>query len=143
MGRETYPGARQLLITADRGGSHGSHVRLWKRELQELADETRLEISVCHFPPGTSQWNKIEHRLFSFLMKNRRGQPRVSQEVIGNLIAATTTRTDLRVPSQLDTRRYSKGRNLRPSNCARCFPRGMELHHRASVIMLQLLSYDR
>ncbi|SPE42922.1 hypothetical protein SBA3_710031 [Candidatus Sulfopaludibacter sp. SbA3] len=87
MGRETHPGARQLLITADSGGSSGSRVRLWKVELQKLADETRLEISVCHFPPGTSKWNKIEHRLYSFITKNWRGRPLVSHEVIVNLIA--------------------------------------------------------
>jgi hypothetical protein len=109
MGRETYAGARQLLITADSGGSNGSRVRLWKLELQKLADETGLEISVCHFPPGTSKWNKIEHRLFSFITKNWRGKPLVSHEVIVNLIAATTTRTGLRVQSQLDTGKYPKG----------------------------------
>jgi hypothetical protein len=109
MGRETYPDARQLLITADSGGSNGSRVRLWKLELQKLADETGLEISVCHFPPGTSKWNKIEHRLFSFITKNWRGKPLVSHEVIVNLIAATTTRTGLRVQSQLDTGEYPKG----------------------------------
>ena len=109
MGREAYPDARQLLITADSGGSNGSRVRLWKLELQKLADETGLEISVCHFPPGTSKWNKIEHRLFSFITKNWRGKPLVSHEVIVNLIAATTTRTGLRVQSQLDTGKYPKG----------------------------------
>ena len=109
MGQETYPGACQLLITADSGGSNGSRVRLWKLELQKLADETGLEISVCHFPPGTSKWNKIEHRLFSFITKNWRGKPLVSHEVIVNLIAATTTRTGLRVQSQLDTGKYPKG----------------------------------
>jgi len=109
MGRETYPDARQLLITADSGGSNGSRVRLWKLELQKLADETGLEISVCHFPPGTSKWNKIEHRLFSFITKNWRGKPLVSHEVIVNLIAATTTRTGLRVQGQLDTGTYPKG----------------------------------
>ena len=109
MGRETYPGASRLLITADSGGSNGSRVRLWKLELQKLADETGLQISVCHFPPGTSKWNKIEHRLFSFITKNWRGKPLVSHEVIVNLIAATTTRTGLRVQSQLDTGKYPKG----------------------------------
>ena len=108
MGQAAYPGARQLLITAG-GGSNGSRVRLWKLELQKLADETGLEISVCHFPPGTSKWNKIEHRLFSFITKNWRGKPLVSHEVIVNLIAATTTRTGLRVQSQLDTGKYPKG----------------------------------
>jgi transposase len=109
MGREAYPDARRLLITADSGGSNGSRVRLWKLELQKLADETGLEISVCHFPPGTSKWNRIEHRLFSFITKNWRGKPLVSHEVIVNLIAATTTRTGLRVQSQLDTGKYPKG----------------------------------
>ena len=109
MGREVYPAARQLLITADGGGSNGSRVRLWKLELQKLADETGLEISVCHFPPGTSKWNRIEHRLFSFITKNWRGKPLVSHEVIVNLIAATTTKTGLRVQSRLDTGKYAKG----------------------------------
>jgi Rhodopirellula transposase DDE domain len=109
MGQACYPKARQLLITADSGGSNGARVRLWKLELQKLADETGLEISVCHFPPGTSKWNKIEHRLFSFITQNWRGQPLISHEVIVNLIAATTTRTGLHVRSQLDTGKYPKG----------------------------------
>src|SRR6266700_1412869 len=110
MGREAYPKARQLLITADSGGSNGSRVRLWKLELQKLADDTGLEISVCHFPPGTSKWNKIEHRLFSFITKNWRGKPLVSHEVIVNLIGATTTTTGLTVKSELDTNQYPAGR---------------------------------
>ena len=109
MGKASYPKARQLLITADGGGSNGSRVRLWKLELQRLADDTGLELSVCHFPPGTSKWNKIEHRLFSFITQNWRGKPLVSHEVIVNLIAATTTRTGLHVRSQLDTGTYPKG----------------------------------
>ncbi len=109
MGRPCYPQARQLLITADSGGSNGSRVRLWKMELQRLADETGLEIAVCHFPPGTSKWNKIEHRLFSFITQNWRGKPLVSHEVIVNLIAATTTKTGLQVKSRLDTGKYPKG----------------------------------
>jgi DDE family transposase len=109
MGKERYPQAQRLLITADGGGSNGSRLRLWKLELQRLADETGLIIAVSHFPPGTSKWNKIEHRLFSFITKNWRGKPLVSHEVIVNLIAATTTRTGLRVQSQLDTGKYPKG----------------------------------
>ena len=89
MGRPTYPQAKRLLITADAGGSNGARVRLWKIELQKLADEIGLPISVCHFPPGTSKWNKIEHRLFSFISQNWRGKPLISHEVIVNLIAAT------------------------------------------------------
>jgi hypothetical protein len=106
MGEPSYPRAKRLLITADAGGSNGSRVRLWKWELQKLADETGLEISVCHFPPGTSKWNKIEHRLFSFISQNWRGKPLVSHEVIINLIAGTTSRTGLEVKSGLDTNSY-------------------------------------
>jgi len=109
MGRETYPKATRLLITADSGGSNGSRLRLWKLELQKLADETRLRIAVCHFPPGTSKWNKIEHRLFSFISKNWRGKPLTSMQVIVSLIAATTTATGLKVHSELDTASYRPG----------------------------------
>ncbi len=109
MGRRTYRKAKRLLITADSGGSNGARVRLWKWELQQLADETGLEISVGHFPPGTSKWNKIEHRLFSFISQNWRGKPLVSHEVIINLIAATTTTTGLSVKSKLDPNAYPAG----------------------------------
>jgi transposase len=109
MGSSSYPEARRLLITADSGGSNGSRVRLWKWELQQLADETGLEISVSHFPPGTSKWNKIEHRLFSFISQNWRGKPLVSHEVIINLIAGTTTAAGLSVKSGLDTNVYPAG----------------------------------
>ena len=109
MGRPSYPKAKRLLITADAGGSNGTRVRLWKWELQQLADETGLEISVCHFPPGTSKWNKIEHRLFSFISQNWRGKPLTSHEVIINLIAATTSKTGLEVKSGLDANSYPDG----------------------------------
>jgi hypothetical protein len=109
MGRQSYPEAERLLITADSGGSNGARVRLWKWELQRLADETGLEISVCYFPPGTSKWNKIEHRLFSFISQNWRGKPLVSHEVIINLIAATTSKTGLSVKSELDRNSYPAG----------------------------------
>jgi len=109
MGTRSYPQAKRLLITADSGGSNGARVRLWKWELQKLADEIGLEISVCHFPPGTSKWNKIEHRLFSFISQNWRGKPLISHEVIINLIAATTTATGLAVKSKLDTNTYPAG----------------------------------
>ncbi len=112
MGQPLYPDAARLLITADAGGSNGYRLRLWKLELQKLADETGLEIAVCHFPPGTSKWNKIEHRLFSAISQNWRAKPLVSHEVIVNLIAATTTRTGLRVRSELDTNRYPAGRRV-------------------------------
>ena len=97
MGRERYPHPRGLLITADGGGSNGSRVRLWKLELQTLADEIGIPITVCHLPPGTSKWNKIEHRLFSFITGNWRGKPLVSHQVIVQLIAATTTKAGLKV----------------------------------------------
>ena len=109
MGQLVYPQASRLLITADAGGSNGARVRLWKVELQKLADETGLRIAVCHFPPGTSKWNKIEHRLFSFISQNWRGKPLISFEVIVNLIAATSTDKGLQVRSELDTNTYPAG----------------------------------
>jgi len=109
MGRERYPKARKLVITADGGGSNGSRVRLWKMELQALATELDIEITVCHLPPGTSKWNKIEHRLFSFITQNWRGHPLVSYQTIVQLIANTTTDTGLTVRSELDTNDYPSG----------------------------------
>jgi len=106
LGCERYPDAPRLTITADCGGSNGNRPRLWKVELQKLADETELEIEVCHFPPGTSKWNKIEHRLFSFITINWRGKPLVSLETIINLIAGTTTSTGLEVYARLDEGTY-------------------------------------
>ena len=113
MGRPRYPNATKLTITADGGGSNGSRVRLWKLELQALANELGLEITVCHLPPGTSKWNKIEHRLFSFITQNWRGRPLVSYQTIVQLIAATTTKTGLKVRSELDTNTYPKGVKVR------------------------------
>jgi hypothetical protein len=109
LGKARYPHATSLTITADCGGSNSSRTRLWKLELQRLANETGLEIVVCHFPPGTSKWNKIEHRMFSFVSLNWRGKPLESLEVIINLIAATTTSTGLKIYAQLDERTYEKG----------------------------------
>jgi len=109
MGKERYPDAARLMITADSGGSNGARVRLWKAELQKFANETGLEIHVSHFPPGTSKWNKIEHRLFSAISLNWRGRPLINHEVIINLIESTTTRTGLKVRAILDTNRYPKG----------------------------------
>lgn len=109
MGRQCYPAASELMITADGGGSNGSRVRLWKIELQRLADEIRIPIYVSHLPPGTSKWNKIEHRLFSYISMNWRGQPLVSHEVIINLIAGTTTRKGLKVHAELDDSLYPAG----------------------------------
>ena len=109
MGRERYPTCDQLMITADGGGSNGSRVRLWKIELQKLADETGLTIGVCHYPPGTSKWNKIEHRLFCHITQNWRGRPLTSRTAIVELIAATTTKTGLTVRCELDENTYAKG----------------------------------
>lgn len=109
MGRPLYRNSKRLLIMADAGGSNGPRVRLWKVELQRLADELGLEISVCHFPPGTSKWNKIEHRLFSFISMNWRGKPLTTYQVIVNLIAATTTAKGLRVKARLDPKTYPAG----------------------------------
>jgi len=109
MGRPVYRSAKSLLITADSGGSNATRSRLWKWELQALADQIRMPIMVCHFPPGTSKWNKIEHRLFSFISRNWRGQPLASLAVIVSLIAATRTNRGLTVRSELDPGRYPKG----------------------------------
>jgi hypothetical protein len=109
MGRPLYPRAAELLITADGGGSNGSRLRLWKVVLQRLADETGLRLEVCHFPPGTSKWNKIEHRMFSHITANWRGKPLTSHEVIVNLIANTTTRKGLKITAELDQKRYPAG----------------------------------
>jgi len=109
MGRERYPEMNQLMITADGGGSNGSRVRLFKVELQNLADETGLTLQVCHYPPGTSKWNRIEHRLFCHITQTWRGRPLISLETVVELIASTTTRTGLTVRCELDTRSYPKG----------------------------------
>jgi transposase len=109
MGRAAYPGAARLLITADGGGSNGHRSRLWKREIAAFAEETGLEVTVCHYPPGTSKWNKIEHRMFSHITRNWRGRPLESHEVVVSLIANTTTRTGLKIRAELDQRIYAKG----------------------------------
>src|SRR3989475_2302431 len=109
---KVYPQAKRLLITADGGGSNGSRCRLWKVELQRLADEIGLRISVCHFPPGTSKWNKIEHRMFCHITENWRGRPLVSREVVVNLIGHTTTKTGLAIRSELDENSYPTGREV-------------------------------
>ncbi len=112
VGRQHYPQAKRLLISADGGGSNGSRVRLWKWELQQLADETGLCLTVCHLPPGTSKWNKIEHRLFAWISQNWRGKPLTSYAVILKLIAATTTEAGLTVQCRLDSNLYPAGRKI-------------------------------
>jgi transposase len=126
MGKEIYPQAKRLPITA--GGSDGSRLRLWKLELQALADETGLAIAVSHFPPGTSKWNKIEHRLFSFISKNWRGQPPTSLKVIVSLIAGTTTRKGLKVHAEIDPRPYPPGIGVPDAEMAQINIRRDEFH---------------
>ena len=112
MGSRVYPKAKRLLITAEGGGSNSSRCRLWKVELQRLADETGLRISVCHFPPGTSKWNKLEHRMFCHITETWRGRPLVSREGVVNLIGHTTTTTGLVIQSALDDHSYPTGREV-------------------------------
>lgn len=109
MGSARYPQARDLLITADGGGSNGYRLPLWKEALQAFANETGLTVHVCHFPPGTSKWNKIEHRMFSFISLNWRGKPLVSHEVVVQLIGSTRTDKGLRIQAEIDTGTYPKG----------------------------------
>ena len=112
LGRRRHPRARRLLITADSGGSNGNRNRLWKAELQALSNATGLEIEVCHFPPGTSKWNKIEHRLFCHVTRNWQGRPLETYEVVVSLIGATTTETGLKVYAELDATKYERGRKV-------------------------------
>jgi Rhodopirellula transposase DDE domain len=114
-GRRLYPRARKVLITADAGGSNGWRLRLWKLELQKFADQTGVRVEVCHFPPGTSKWNKIEHRLFSFISSNWRGEPLRDYETVVHLIARTTTAKGLKVTCRLDRRKYRTGRKVTAS----------------------------
>ena len=109
MGRERYPTTLKVMITADCGGSNGPRLRLWKVELQRLADETGLVFQVCHYPPGTSKWNKVEHRLFCHITQNWRATPLTSRLTVVDLIASTTTQTGLTVRCELDTNTYPKG----------------------------------
>lgn len=127
-GRSRYPGANQLLITADCGGSNGARTRLWKVKLQKLADETGLSISVCHYPSGTSKWNKIEHRLFCHITQNWRGRPLTSRLAVVELIAATTTKTGLQVDCELDTNSYAKGIKVSDTEMATLNLTGDQFH---------------
>jgi hypothetical protein len=128
MGRHAYPRAIELLILADSGGSNGARSRLWKIGVQRLANETSLKVTVCHFPPGTSKWNKIEHRLFSFITQNWRGRPLVSHEVIVNLIGSTTTKTGLNVKARLSKKKYETGIKVSKADFARINIRPRRFH---------------
>lgn len=118
LGKRRYPQSRRLLITADSGGSNGHHTRLWKYELQQLADETGLTIEVCHYPPGTSKWNKIEHRLFCHITRNWRGVPLETAEVAVNLVSSTRTSPGLEVHCQLAENDYTKSRKISDAEMA-------------------------
>ena len=138
MGRARFPDADRLLITADAGGSNGYRLRAWKVELARLAAETGLRITVCHYPPGTSKWNRIEHRMFSFITMNWRGRPLTSLRTIIELISATTTDTGLTVQAAYDPEWYAKGVKISDAELAAVpldparLPRRMELHHQRS-----------
>ena len=128
LGRKAYPGVARLLICADAGGSNGNRLRAWKLYLQELAVETGMAISVCHYPPGTSKWNRIEHRLFSFISMNWRGKPLVSYETVVNLIGGTRTRSGLTVKALLDTRDYETGQEVSSKRMGQLYLRGHSFH---------------
>jgi hypothetical protein len=128
MGCERYPTADRLMITADGGGSNGSRVRLWKMQLQKFADATGLTLVVCHYPPGTSKWNKIEHRLFCHITQNWRGRPLTSRTAMVELIAATTTKTGLKVRCELDTKTYPKGIKVSDAEMATLNIKGDAFH---------------
>ena len=142
MGQERYPGARRLLIHADGGGSNGSRVRLWKRELQRLADETGLTITVGHYPPGTSKWNKIEHRLFSFITQNWRDKPLVSHAVIVSLIGATRNTKGLQVECHLDANSYATGIKVSDAELAEVRLQRHEFHGEWNYSILPTIQSD-
>ena len=144
MGREVYPGPKELLVTADSGGSNGNRIRLWKVGLQRLADASGVRITVCHFPPGTSKWNKIEHRMFCHITENWRGRPLVSRAVVVNLIGGTRTGTGFRVQAELDTNRYEKGIKVTDDEMQSVqlegpVPRRLELQHKTALRIVQLI----
>src|SRR6266576_1318157 len=128
IGRPRYTGMRELMITADCGGSNSARSRLWKVELQKLADELQMPIKVCHYPPGTSKWNKIEHRLFCHITQNWRGRPLESRTAVVELIAATTTKTGLKVECALDERTYEKGIKITDAEIEALDIRGHTFH---------------
>lgn len=139
MGIESYPNAKKLLVTADGGGSNSSRGRLWKTELQKLATEMDLEITVCHLPPGTSKWNKIEHRLFCHITKNWRAKPLTSYEIIVNLISNTTTKKGLKVKAELDSKCYGKGRQVSKEEMNKL---NIEFHERNKLLNYTLYPRD-
>jgi len=139
MGHKTYPEAQELLIMADAGGSNGPRSRLWKRGVQRLANATGLGITVCHFPPGTSKWNKIEHRMFSFITQNWRGRPLVSYETIVNLIGSTKTSTGLQVKAKLSRKKYPTGIKVPDSEFAKIHLKPAKFHGEWNYSVLPFL----
>jgi len=135
-GRKLYPKAKRLMVTADAGGSNGYRRRLWKLELQKFSDWSKMEIMVCHFPPGTSKWNKIEHRLFSFISSNWRGEPLLDYETIVNLISNTTTSKGLTVTCRLDRRKYSTGKKVSKEEFTRLKIEKLKFHGEWNYIVL-------
>jgi len=142
-GRRLYPRTRQLLLTADGGGSNGYRLRLWKLELQAFADATGLALTVCHFPPGTSKWNKVEHRLFAFISSNWRGEPLRDYETVVRLIAGTTTATGLTVTCRLDRRKYAVGRKVTDTEFAHVHLRPHAFHGEWHYTILPTTSRPR
>jgi len=128
MGKKRYPKAKDILICADSGGSNGYRCHLWKRELHKLASQQKLRITVCHFPPGTSKWNKIEHRLFSFISMNWRGRPLTDYRTVVNLIASTTTKSGLTVKVRLDKKSYQRGIKVSPEEMQKIVLRQHAFH---------------
>ena len=142
MGKDRYPNAKRLMITADGGGSNARRCKLWKVSLQELANETGLELHVSHFPPGTSKWNKIEHRMFSFISKNWRGRPLETLQVIINLIAGTTTQSGLKIQCKLDQTEYEKGIKISEDQMAELNHQPKEWHGEWNYIISPQISAD-
>jgi hypothetical protein len=136
MGKECYPNVSELYINADGGGSNGSRTRLWKIELQKLATELQVKIHVSHFPPGTSKWNKIEHRMFSFISKNWRGKPLINRATVVNLIGNTRTTKGLKISAQLDEAIYQKGIKISDRELSEVFLEKDEFHGEWNYIIL-------
>lgn len=136
MGKEKYPEARELFITADGGGSNGSRNRLWKKELQGFANKHGIDVYVSHFPPGMSKWNKIEHRMFSYISMNWRGKPLVSLEVVVNLIANTTTKTGLKTRAAINKNEYKTGEKVQDEDMAKLNIRYHDFHPERNYVII-------
>jgi hypothetical protein len=136
MGKKDYRKATKLMITADCGGSNGNRVKLWKLELQNLANELDMEIHVCHFPPGTSKWNKIEHKMFSYISQNWRGVPLITQETVVQLIGNTKTTKGLKIQAQIDFREYQKGREVNDTDFQKIAITPAQFHGESNYVIV-------